>query len=261
MRHWARRFELINFKVIVRGKVAGWSPEQIGAQLFPLGSLEGLPVEALIHSEDVAEMLRRLEVGYYARMAHQARSAYEQGHSLFDVEAILDRAYLEDLMDHVAYQPRDERKALHRLLGPLLDQINLVWLLRYRFAYGLDPSHTYYLLGPGGEHIRHATLMDLARPEEMEAVLERLPPVVRDQIGEERDTGTIEATLSQRTEDIAWQALRFHPFRLVEAVAYLLLRERQLIRLQGIVKGMRLGLPPETIREALLQEEGGGKGE
>ena len=35
----------------------------------------------------------------------------------------------------------------------MVDRVNLVWLLRYRFAYNLSPAQAYYLLIPASHRL------------------------------------------------------------------------------------------------------------
>lgn len=260
LRHWARRYALINIKIVIRGKAAGWPPEQIQPQLFDLGRLEAIPMEGLLHSEDVEGILRQLEVGPYANMGRQARAAYEQGRNLFDTEAVFDRAYLDVLTDEVDRQPRAERAALRQFLDPMFDAVNLVWLLRYRFAYQLDPAHAYYLLGPPGAHLKVPTLMEMVRLERFDEVVDYLPPGMKKLVGRVRDVNAIAERLDRFNQDTARHVLRFASFRLGRALAYLWLRERQLMQLQGIVKGNRLELAPEMILRATGSPGGGAEG-
>lgn len=252
LRHWARRFDLVNFKIIVRGKLGGWTPERIERHLLDLGAMESLPSRELIECESVDEMLRHLRRGFYADMANHALLAEEQGGGLFDAEAALDRGYLSGLMDEVDRQPRSERAALIRFLGPHLDRHSLVWLLRYRFKLGLNPSHAYFLLEARGQYLTHAVLASLARQEGVEAVLARLPEPLKAQLPEHGGIGEIDRALLRRERRAATNVLRHEPFRLGRSLAYLLLREQQLNQLQGVVKGVRLKLAPGDVREAVL---------
>lgn len=252
LRHWARRFDLTNFKIIVHGKVAGWAPDRIERHLLNLGSMESLPSRELVHCESVNEMLRHLQTGFYADMANQALLAQDQGGGLFDAEAALDRGYLSGLMDQVDQQRRTERTALLHFLGPHLDRQNLVWLLRYRFKFRLNPSHTYFLLEARGQYLTHAVLALLVQEQSMDAVLAGLPDVLQAQIPDHGGIVAIDQALLQRELRAARHVLRHEPFRLGRSLAYLLLREHQLKQLQGIVKGTRLGLAAGAIQEAVL---------
>lgn len=252
LRHWARRFDLVNFKVIVRGKLGGWTAERIERHLLDLGAMASLPSRELIECEGVDEMLRYLRGGFYADMATQALLAEEQGGELFDAEAGLDRGYLSGLMDEVDRQPRGERAALLRFLGPHLDRHSLVWLLRYRFTLGLNPSHAYFLLEARGQYLTRTLLASLAREESVDAVLAQLPEPLKAQLPEAAGIGEIDRALLRRELRAAAHVLRHEPFRLGRSLAYLLLREQQLNQLQGIVKGARFELPPEDVREAVL---------
>ena len=156
LNHWKHRYEIINLKRCIRHQVSGLPPADLRANLIDMGQLEELPLDELLRAENAEEVLRRLEGTPYAEMARHARAVYEERHSLFDLEAVLDSQYYRGLVDRYKRLPEYDRKPLSTLLGPLADQVNLVWLLRYRFVFGLAPPHAYLLLIPSGKALKHS---------------------------------------------------------------------------------------------------------
>ena len=150
-----RWFELANLKVVIRGKLSGLDEREIRQQLLDISPFNTLPTEELLHTEDPAEMLRRLEDTPYADLARQARHAYDEHKDLFSVELAIDRRFFVDLQKRARAVSEDQRQAVLYMSGCTLDRFNLVWLLRYRFSYELSPAETYYHLIPAG-HILSA---------------------------------------------------------------------------------------------------------
>ena len=85
----------------------------------------------------------------------------------------------------------------------------------------------------------------------MDEILNGLPAPMKNRVGGARDINGIAENLDRFNRNVAHRILRFASFRLARAVAYLWLRERQLMQLQGIVKGRQLRLSPEVIRRAV----------
>jgi V/A-type H+/Na+-transporting ATPase subunit C len=249
--YWARRFELSNLKAIIRGKMTGEPAEKIRGQLLDIGSFATLPHEELLRTEDVAELLRSLEVTPYADIARQARRIYEEQQGLFALDAAMDRRYLSGLGKRVTALDADDRRILRRLVGAILDRFNLVWLLRYRFAYHLTAAEAYYLLIPGGYRLRGAELQALAQLDSFEAVLGNLPVPLARELAHATCITTVDRLLEEQIGGIAESILRRTAFNLARAFAYLVLRERDLLQLHAIVKGKRLHMKPDTIRLAL----------
>lgn len=249
--YWARHYELSNLKAIIRGKLSEQPAEKIREQLLDIGAFATLPVDALLRADDVAELLRLLEVTPYADIARQARRVYEEQQELFALDAAMDRRYLAGLNKHVTALDANDRRILRTLVDAILDRFNLVWLLRYRFAYNLTPAETYYLLIPGGQRLRGVELQALAQLGSFEEVLNNLPPELGQELEHATCTNTVDRLLEMRIGTIAGYILRRTAFNLARAFAYLVLRELDLLRIHAVLKGKRLHMEPETIRLAL----------
>lgn len=252
--YWAHRFELRNLKTLIRGKIADRSNAAIRDELVEMGALATLPMEELLETEDVAELLRRLERTPHAELARQARLLHDERHDLFAIDAALDKQYYTELARRAARVHPRRAPLFHELLGTRMDRVNLIWLLRYRFAYGVPPVQTYYLLVPAGLRLGARTLQELTQLGSFEDVIGKLPEPLRSMLKEA--TNAFEATLlmEEQTRRVAHAALRTR-FSFTPAFAYLLLREGDLRRLRAVVEGKRLAIDPASIRESLGLEE------
>lgn len=256
--YWAHRFELANLKTLLRGRFHGEDPESIKQQLMDLGEYQTLKVDALLAAEDVAELLRQLEShGHYADIARQARQVYEERHDLFTLEASVDRQYFAGLSAVAARFRGAGAKQLHELVADVIDRINLIWLLRYRFAYGLPPAEAYYLLVPAGGRLTRSRLLTLVELDGWEQVQGQLPEPLKTWVQDARSTGEVHRLAKTHALDRARQILEGTSFNFARAFAYLLLREWDLRRIAAILKGKVLRLSPEAIEVAAdLQSTG-----
>ena len=255
MQHWKRRYEIINLKRCIRHHVTGLPPAELRDNLIDIGPAMQLPVEELVRAENAEEALRRLEGTPYSRMARHARRVYEERHSLFDLEAILDSHYYRGLFDRYKALSESDRKPLAQLLGAVADQINLVWLLRYRLVFGLAPPHAYLLLIPSGRTLKHSTLLELVQLESLADVMQSLPEILQEQIGSVSSIVEVEKAMDKRTQRIAYRVLKKTGFSLARALAYLVLRERQILKVHVALKGRLLQLDDESIRIAATLPE------
>jgi V/A-type H+-transporting ATPase subunit C len=248
--YWVRRFEMANLKLILRAMATGRAAEEIRGDLLDLGSMAALPVDSLIHAEDTAELLRRLEQSVYADMARRARGIYEEQRELFAVEATLDREYFTGLAKRANALPDEDGRDLRRLTGALIDEVNLLWLLRYRHVYGMEPAHVYYLLVPAGRHLDSKTLLSLVQLGGVEEVVRELPAALGGLMPGATGVAEVEAAMRREAAGVARRVLHHTTFNLARPCAYLLLRERQLWQIQGALKGARLHLDPALMRRA-----------
>ncbi len=257
LRHWVRRFELMNLKALVRAKLSTGNRTHGLQPLLNMGSLTDLPIQDLLNADDLPELLQRLETTRYANMALHARRSFDERHDLFGVESALERQYFSGLVRRLNALPITDRHGLRGFIATVLDQVNLVWLLRYRFAYGLEPPQTYFLLTPFGSGLS-AALLQLVRFDDLNGVLEHLPPELRTRMEGVRSIGEVESRMAERTAEAAWKLMRNAMFDLCRAFAYLYLREQQLHRLYMFFKGRKLKLSDHLIGEAVGFAPAGG---
>ena len=248
--HWTRKFELFNLKALIRGKGQKLSARQIRRNLYPLPALISLPHERLLEAEGILELLRLLERGPYADIARQARQVYEQRNEPFSLDAAIDHSYYTGLLRRIRRAGPAEGRSLATLMGTLIDHQNLIWLLRYRFSYGLPPSETYYLLIPFGRRLHPDRLRDLVDRDSLEAVVAALPGRLARAMRGVDTAVTAEQALERETVHQARHCLHYSDSAVTRALAYLALREIDLKKLYAILQGKVLNLEPDLIREA-----------
>jgi V/A-type H+/Na+-transporting ATPase subunit C len=248
---WTARFEISNVKTLLRSKMTGERPAAVLARLIPMGTFGRLDNQDLAHAEDVGELLRRLEAGPYAGIVRHARRAFEQSHDPFSLDAALDHGYYEGLA--LRAQPLEETVGtpFRSLMGNLIDRINLVWLLRYRFNYKLPPAQVYYLLVGSRYSLSGVRLRELAALDSLEAVLVALPPSWQTRLSGVTDIHGVFARMEHAAAEQALRVLRSRAPDIARAFAYLILRERDLRAVRAVLRGRHLGLLDADIRFAL----------
>ncbi len=249
--YWAHRFELGNLKTIIRGKMSNQPQAAIEAQLQNMGVFTSLPIAELLQSDTPAELLRRLEQTPYAEIARQARHLLEEGEAMFALDAALDRRYFAGLARRSAAAGDPSVHMLHDIVGSIIDRVNLVWLLRYRYAYNLPPAQAYYLLIPASHRLHSQQLQQLAQCASFEDAIGSLPAPFDRILAGVHNTTEVTLKLEQESWRIANHALRHSSFNIARALAYMMLRERDLRRLRAIVRGRDMHMDPPMIRSAL----------
>jgi V/A-type H+-transporting ATPase subunit C len=251
---WTARFEISNVKTLLRSKLSGERPAAVLARLTPMGAFGRLDNQDLAHAEDVGELLRRLEAGPYASIVRHARRAFEQSHDPFSLDAALDHGYYEGLTQRA--QPLEDTVGapFRSLMSHLIDRINLVWLLRYRFNYKLPPAQVYYLLVGSRYSLPSSRLQQLAALDSLEAVLAALPSALQNQLSAVTDIPGVFARMEQAAAGQAQRVLHSSAPDIARAFAYLILRERDLRAVRAVLRGRHLGLAEADIRMALQRE-------
>jgi len=249
--YWAHRFEIGNLKTIIRGKMTNQPRSAIEGQLQDMGAFTSLPIAELLQSDTPAELLRRLEQTPYGEIARQARHLLEQGEALFALDAALDRRYFAGLARRSAAIESDSAQPLRTLVGSIVDRVNLVWLLRYRYAYNLSPAQAYYLLIPASHRLLPQQMRQLAQCTSFEDAIGNLPSPFERILTGVRNTTEVTLKLEQESWRIATHTLRHGSFNIARALAYMMLRERDLRRLRAIVSGRSMHMEASAIRSAL----------
>lgn len=249
--YWAHRFELGNLKTIIRGKMANQPQAAIEEELQDMGTFTSLPIAELLQSDTPAELLRRLEQTPYAEIARQARHLLEQGEALFALDAALDRRYFAGLSRRGAAIDDPSGQLLRAIVGSIIDRVNLVWLLRYRYSYNLPPAQAYYLLIPASHRLQPQQLQQLAQCASFEEAIANLPAPFDRILAGVHNTTEVTLRMEQEGWRIANHALRHSSFNVARALAYMMLRERDLRRLRAIVRGRNMRMDAPMIRTAL----------
>lgn len=248
--YWTHLFELINLKAILRRRLAGEQAAAIRRSLLDMGPFAALPVDDLLATDSPAEMLRRLERTPFGEIAGQARRLAAAPGDFFPVETALDRRFYAGLVARAATVGGSDRQGFLALVGALVDGINLVWLLRYRFAYAVPPAETYYLLIDSPFRLSGERLRKLAAQPSAAALLDALPPPLKRVVAGAATAEETHLRLADQLAAVADHALRRSPSAFVRAFAYLLRREADLRQLAGVLQGVRLGLPRELLHAA-----------
>jgi V/A-type H+-transporting ATPase subunit C len=256
--YWTERFEVSNVKTLLRAKMADERAATVISRLVNMGPFARLDLESLAHAEDEAELFRRLESSPYADIVRHARRAFEESRDPFILEATLDRAYYEGLVRQAKALEGEAGRTLRTLMADLIDRINLVWMLRYRFNYELPAAQVYYLLVGAGYRLPGETLQKLVTLPNVEAVLANLPEAMARDL--EGSSGIVDVfkRLEQSARDSARRVLATGGHALSRAFAYLILREQDLRAVRAVLRGRHLRLPLANIEQAIGLENPGG---
>ncbi len=250
--YWTARFEVSNVKTLLRSKMSGESAAAVLTRLIPMGMFGRLDNQDLAHAEDVGELLRRLEAGPYAGIVRHARRAIELSQDPFNLDAALDRGYYEGLIARSkSLEEATTGSSLRDLMAGLVDRINLVWLLRFRFNYKLPPAQVYYLLVGSRYVLTGSRLQRLAALDSLEAVLAALPSPWQPTLAGAADIPDVSTRMERAAAEQALRVLRSSAPDVARAFAYLVLRERDLRSVRAVLRGRQLGLSGAHIRQAL----------
>jgi V/A-type H+-transporting ATPase subunit C len=251
-RYWSLMLELTNLKTIVRGRLTGEPATVIRGQLLDMGPFGSLPVESLLRAENALEVLRMLDRTPYAEIARQARRVLEQQRDLFFLDTTFDRRFYAGLVRRAKAIHTHDPEGFRRLMAALVDGLNLEWLLRYRFVYRLPPAETYFLLIASDYHLDSRALRALVAAPSLEAVVAALPARLAAESRGATGVEAVHARMERYLRRTALELLGRSGSAFTRAFAYLILRDRDLRLLRGLIKGEQLGVDAAVRRAALV---------
>ncbi|HPB76685.1 MAG TPA: V-type ATPase subunit, partial [Chromatiaceae bacterium] len=138
-----------------------------------------------------------------------------------------------------------------RLIGALLDRIDILWLLRFRFAYQLSSSETFFQLVPSMRRLNRERLLALVNLDSFIAVLAALPPPFNSLLAESHDHMDVQRRLNAYVRAEALSVIHKGQTGVARALAYLILREQDLMALFSLIQGRLLELPAQVIKVAI----------
>lgn len=251
---WGAKYSLFNLKTLIRGKLRNLDQKEINDNFYEMPEQMRVSEQVrteLFRAEDVLELLRQLEAGTHRTLARQAREVYEKQRDPFELEAAIDQRYYLGLARQVASFSGNQADALRRLLGAELDRVNLLWLMRFRFSYLLSPSETFYHLAPSMGLLTRERLLRLVNLDHFETVIAALPPPLDQMLAESRNIVDVQKRVGLFVAAEANRVLKRSPSAVARTLAYLMLRERDLLLLFALVQGQLLNLPSAAIEIAV----------
>ena len=248
---WASRYELLNIKALVRGKIGQLPNEEIERNLFDLPGFLGLNHQELLNTDSVPELLRQLQYTRYKALAVQALRRYEERPDPFLLDATLDQQFYSDLIYRAQMLGSTDRSETVNLIGRIVDRHNLVWSLRYRFNYGLQASEVLYLAIDGGRVLSRTHLQKILRADTLNEAIKHLPEHLLGRGQMPARITDMEIAMRSDLHDYARRAMRRSPSVVTSVLAYLVLRHGEIQGTYAIVHARVNGLSDELLQEAL----------
>jgi V/A-type H+-transporting ATPase subunit C len=247
------RWDLVNLRVIVRGKHAGRPTEEIVQTLLPAGNLGDVVLKEMAGYPDVSALAGTLESLDHplAGPLAQGVAAYAKSADVLEIEQHLDRGYAE-------YTLRQARRlggaaaALREIFAAEIDAANVKTALKLASADGLPEARRLQFFIPGGEAVSDRLFAALSSAQTQAAAWERLrahgfpikePP---------QDLVAFERELDGRMARALAARYRGDPLGVDIVLGYLAMKSSEVTSLRMIARGKFLGLPRDAVRREML---------
>jgi V/A-type H+/Na+-transporting ATPase subunit C len=269
------RFDLHNLLALLRGHVRGQPPEQVLANVFPLGELGAAAGQEIARQSELARAVDLLVTWRLPdpALAHALAAAwpeYERTEELSALEHALTARHAQRLEDVLGAAGPDA-DPLRELVAREHDAANLLIVLRLRFALQLDelaelpppPGAGRFLAG--GSIAAEALETALRQPTRAEAVARLVEAARREawraplqRIAAGGDLPTLQRELE--VSRVRWAVglfLRGDPLGIDVPIAYTVAKENEVRNLRLLGEGAVGGLPVAAVRAQLIVPWGG----
>ena len=263
------RFQVENLKALLRGLLARTSLDTQRRHLALLPRGLEVDVDALGTAATLQAFVERMPRGVFRTALAGAVTALGETTEPFFYEAVLDRAYFEELLRRADALPEGDRSGIRPMIGQEVDIFHLQIVVRGRFQRGLQPDTLLplHVAGSGLSADRFTTMLhapDLAEVADLAVrrVIDILPvSAALPAGGRTVDPAALDALACNRFLRLANAAFRRGHMSLGAVAGYIGIRRMEVANLITVSEGIRLGVPGDPIRARLLPRhvEGGGR--
>jgi vacuolar-type H+-ATPase subunit C/Vma6 len=264
------RFDLHNLLALLRGRARGEPPEQVLANVVPLGALGGAAAQEIARQQELARAVEllvswRLPDPAGARALADAWPEFERTEDLAALEHALTARHARSL-DEALRAAGTSADSLRELVAREHDAVNVLVVLRLRFALQLDelpdlppaPGRGRFLVG--GRIAAEALEEALRQPTRPEAVAKLVAAARRDdwRVPLERIASGGDLPSLQRELEVTrvrWAVglfLRGDPLGFDVPIAFTVAKENEVRNLRLIGEGAAGGVPVAALRAQLI---------
>ncbi|MEM2869342.1 MAG: ATP synthase A1 subunit C [Thermoplasmata archaeon] len=262
VRRYLNRWDVWNFKTVLRGRLAGISWSEVEGDIVPAGVFNKEDFAALFAAADINEMISVLkrEGREHDFEPLLLRLLGEKGEVpvLADLENALEKSYYERLLRFVPEKTQANRLFL-QFLRVETDIVNLKTLFRLK-AEASSPEAARELLVDGGEELDPSKLRKLVAAEGIESLLQclvgtKIYESIREPATRIKNSGSLHEVFLALDRYLLERARRFshtYPLSVIPVMDYLLRKKIEVDNLRTIARGKQSGLPEEVIRGLLF---------
>jgi len=255
-----RRHLHVNFKTVLRGKALGKSYEEIMEAVDPypetLLHVRDQLVKA-VNARDLQAAVNEMSETDLGTAAQIALRVWSERRELAAFDAVLDKAFLNGLLEAFKRLPRGERPDYRRLISLDLDMGMVTTVLRLK-AWGLPPAEIKEFIPHDGIELRGETVDRLIECREVdEAVNILMETFTGLRLPEARDFPTLvrglENMLVAEKLSLSSKYYYWKPMKNVLTLAIIVLKEAEVRNLSTIATGLYESQPPSNIAARLVR--------
>jgi V/A-type H+-transporting ATPase subunit C len=254
-----RKWDVYNIKMILRGVYAERSPDDIRADLVPVGELDSSKIGVLVEARSLEEVISNLDGTPYSHLA-ESLQLFDQTKNLTVFEATLDKTLYEDAWGYATSQPLDENLlSLRNYLATNIDVVNLKFVFRAK-RDGLAAGSIEGYLVKGG-NLAESLIKSILEVDSVDNVVAALEgtkyyqPVLAavPEYESTRSILPIELALDGYLVRVGKDISITQPFGIGPAIGYLSMKEMEIRNVRTLARGIESGLSADEIRNLIMK--------
>ena len=255
------RYHYEDVKTLMRGKVSGASRDELLREMV-LENQETYDLFAPLLAEDVktpADVIAALQTqGSPARDWAHILAQVPPGSPLPRYEDALDKAYYDRLLSALRSSKQQGAREALDFVRSEVDARNLLNAARW-VAAGEQGDFAPFVI-PGGKALPVATVMQLSKAKDLEAMAEMLTDVrsfsaIREELAKAKAGGRLGTFQSA-----VWRAhlkeldhlSHMHPLSLIPILVFLIRKHREVAILRAVARGKASGLSEARLQELIV---------
>lgn len=248
-----------NLKVALRAVHQGLAPRQAAPLLAPLNGLTEVDFAELLNQGSVPAATDYLASTAWGPPLRRALPRYVKEQNLFPVEMSLDLWVFQRLWQGGRDLAAGDRRLAENLLSVWADAANIVWVARFREFYGFSGEEIYQYLLEAGKFRNPQVRRRLAFASGLRDMVPELPPPYAELLQGAENVAEVETRLRDHWRHTLTRVLSLPPFQIGLPMAYLFLKEMEILDLVTMMTGLRLNLGADGVRPYLRGKAAGGR--
>jgi V/A-type H+-transporting ATPase subunit C len=252
---YLEKWDIWNFKVILRGKSFGMDADSIKEDLVPAGKLDQQALERLLSMESEEEI-----IAAYGRVANvifptELISAYEESRNLSELEDFLEKDHYDSLLRSIDPSSRPTR-LYQDYIRKEIDITNVETILKLK-AEGIRGEEVMKYIIPGGKQIDKKLATQLANAESLSAAVNDLAPLdfyddIKNALDETNSLRSIVAGMKKYHIRQAKTFSHLYPLSVIPIIDFMIHKENEVNNIRIIARGLNSGLDADVIKELLV---------
>lgn len=210
-----------------------------------------LPLTELATSKDYSQFMQKLRGTKYEKpLLKFMNLSYPIKN--FDIEMALDQYYFHQILNQKNKAGKSDKKVLEYLVVSDIDLMNMLWIYRSKFHYGLSKESVYNLIIPYYHKLSRDTITSLVESPDAAAFMEQAHKTGYARVFESTDPRELDMQYKKFMLRLYERQLHRNENNFGIVISYLSILEVEIKNIISIIEGIRYSLEPEQVREYLL---------